>query len=197
VQVLEHEQHRARGGELGQRPEHRAEHLLAGHARRVGLRRWLTAVRQQPGQHRPGLDDLLNLGRRGTERVRERQVGHAVADLGTLAAQDGEATAPGDRHHLSDQPGLAHAGVAPDQRGHRVPGRGVTEQGAQPRHLSVPAYQRCHVPSPPPNRSSMTIGGARRQKPHGSSAAAGQACADGADQVAITAVMHKCSPAAS
>ncbi len=143
VQVLKHEQHRVRRGEFGQRAEHRAEHLLPGHASRVGARRRLAAVRQQPGQHRPGLDDLLDLRRGGTERVRERQVGHAVADLGALAAQDREAVALGDRHHLGHQAGLAHAGVAADERGLGAPGRGVAEQPAEPRHLGVTAYQRC------------------------------------------------------
>jgi len=93
------------------------------------------------------MGDDRDPGRGGAERVRERQVGHAVADLGALAAQDRAAVALGHRHHFGDQPGLAHARVAADQCGHRVPGGGILEQGTEPRHLGVPPYERCQRPS--------------------------------------------------
>jgi len=63
------------------------------------------------------------------ERVGQRQVGHAVAELGTLAGQDGEAPAGGQPGDLADQAGLAHPGVATDQCDHRTARLGVVELG--------------------------------------------------------------------
>ena len=142
VQVLEDKQHRGARGKLGQQAEHGAEHLLAGQRGPVGLGVAApAAVRQQPGQHRARLHRRLDLRRRGSDRVREREIRHAVADLRALAAQHGEPAAGGERGHLADQPGLAHPGVAADQSGDGA-GGGVIEQGAEPGELRASAYQR-------------------------------------------------------
>ena len=145
VQVLDDQQDRAFRGQLGQQAEHRAEHLLAGQARPVDLVGLLVAVREQARQHRAGLDRLLDARRGGAERVRERQVRDAVADLGALAAQHGEAVALGDPHRLVDQAGLADAGVAADEPGDRAARGGVVQEGAQPGQLRIPSHQRAHV----------------------------------------------------
>ena len=103
------------------------------------------AVGQQARQHRAGLDGLLDARRRGAERVRERQVRDAVADLRALAAQHGEAVALGDLHRLGDQAGLADSRVAADEPGDRAARRGVVQEAAQPGQLRVPSHQRAHV----------------------------------------------------
>ena len=144
VQVLEDEQHRAAGRQLGQQAEHGAEHLLAGQPGPIGLRvAARAAVGQQPGEDRARLHRRLDFRRRGSDRVREREVGHAVADLGALAAQHREPLTGGDAGHLGDQPGLADPGVAADQGGDGAGGR-VIEQGAEPGELCASAYQGRH-----------------------------------------------------
>jgi hypothetical protein len=132
VQVLDDQQDRAADGQLGQQAEHGAEHLLARQARPVRLLGLPVAVREQPGQHRAGLDGLLDARRRGAERVREREVGDAVPDLRALAVQHGEAVVLGGPHRLGDQAGLADAGVAADEPRHGAARRGVSQEGAQP-----------------------------------------------------------------
>ena len=146
VQVLDDQQDRAFCGQFGQQAERGAEHLLAGQARPVDLVVLLVAVRQQARQHRAGLDGLLDARRRGAERVRERQVRDAVADLGALAAQHGEAVALGDLLRLVDQAGLADARVAADEPGDRAARGGVVQEGAEPVQLRIPSHQRPHVP---------------------------------------------------
>src|SRR6202034_1574342 len=94
---------------------------------------------------RARLDGLLDVRRRGAERVREREVGDTVTDLRALAAQHGEAVAFSDLHRLGDQAGLADARVAADEPRHRAPGRGILQEAAQPRQLRVPSHQRAHV----------------------------------------------------
>ncbi len=145
VQVLDDQQDRAAGGQLGQQAEHGAEHLLARQARPVRLLGLPVAVREQARQHRAGLDGLLDARRRGAERVREREVRDAVPDLRALAAQHGEAVAFGDLHRLGDQAGLADARVAADEPRHRAARRGVLQEAAQPGQLRVPSHQRAHV----------------------------------------------------
>ncbi len=72
------------------------------------------------------------------ERVGQRQVGHAVTQLGALAGQHGEPASGGELGHLPDQAGLAHPRVPADQRGHRTARLGVVEQGEQAAELIVP-----------------------------------------------------------
>ncbi len=145
VQVLDDQQDRAAGGKLGQQAEHGAEHLLARQARPVRLLGLPVAVREQARQHRARLDGLLDVRRRGAERVREREVRDTVTDLRALAAQHGEAVAFGDLHRLGDQAGLADARVAADEPRHRAARRGVLQEAAQPGQLRVPSHQRAHV----------------------------------------------------
>ena len=88
MQVLEHQQDRARGRELGEQAEHAAEHLLPGQAGAVRVDSGASAALGQ--QHAQGrtraqrVPDRAGLG--GTsQRIRQRQVGHAVAQLRALA----------------------------------------------------------------------------------------------------------------
>ena len=142
MQVLQHEQHRGGGRELGEQAEHAAEHLLPGQARMVlvGLLP-VAALGEQPAQAGPGAERVAHPGRlgRAPERVGQRQVGHAVAQLGALAGQHGEATAGGERRDLADQAGLADPRVAADQGDDRAAGFGVVEQRQQAAELIVPA----------------------------------------------------------
>ncbi len=64
VQVLEHEQHRARLRQLAEQAEHRAEQLLAGQLAAVAAGRdaW-PVVGQQAAEHRPVRDQLGHPGR--------------------------------------------------------------------------------------------------------------------------------------
>ena len=148
VQVLEYQQHRAGAGQLGQHPEHRAEQLLLHQARHVAAGRLaLVAVRQQPGQHRPGRQRVeqgtagRRAGRRVPQRVGERQVRHGVAELGAAAGQDGEALLARPRGQLGDQPGLAHASVAADQGDDRPARAAASSRREQVAELGFPADQ--------------------------------------------------------
>ncbi len=140
VQVLQHEQDRRRGRQLGEQAEHAAEHLLPGQARavRVGDRP-LAALRQQPAQGRARAERVADPGGLGgaAERVGQRQVGHAVAQLGALPGQHGKAPAGGQPGDLADQAGLAHPGIAADQRDHRPARLGVVEEVEQAAELAV------------------------------------------------------------
>ena len=146
VQVLQHQQDRGPGGQLGQQAEHGPEHLLAGQPARVPLgAEAVAAVGQQPGEHRTVLDRGLDLRRGGADGVGEREVGHAVADLRALAAEHGEALGRRQPGHLGHQPGLADPGVTADQRGDGVAGGGVVEHRAEPGQFAVTAYQGRHT----------------------------------------------------
>ena len=147
VQVLEHQQHRGRGRELGEQAEHGAEHLLPGQARTVFVGSLpVAAFRQQPAEGRAGAERVPDRGGLGgaAQRVGQGQIGHAVAQLGTLAGEHGEAASFGEPGHLGDQPGLADPGVTADQRGHRAAGFGVVEQREQAAEFVVPPD---HAPS--------------------------------------------------
>ena len=141
VQVLQHEQDGRRRGQLGEQAEDAAEHLLPGQARPVRVRdRPFPALGQQPAQGRARAERVADPGglARPAQRVGQRQVGHAVAQLGALTGQHGEAppgSQPGD---LGDQAGLAHSRVAADQRGHRAARLGIVEQREQAAELAVP-----------------------------------------------------------
>ena len=140
VQVLQHEQDRRRGRQLGQQAQHAAEHLLPGQARAVRIGDGpLAALRQQPAQGRAGAERVADPGGLGgaAERVGQRQVGHAVAQLGALPGQHGETPAGGQPGDLADQAGLAHPGIAADQRDHRPARLGVVEQVEQAAELAV------------------------------------------------------------
>ena len=66
VQVLEHQQDRGRGGQLGQQSQHRAEHLLPGHAGLIAAgRSGGPALRQQPAEQRTGGKGIPQLRRPG------------------------------------------------------------------------------------------------------------------------------------
>ena len=141
VQVLEHQQDRSRGRELGEQAEHAAEHLLPGQAGAVRVDGGASAALGQ--QHAQGrtraqrVPDRAGLG--GTsQRVRQRQVGHAVAQLRALAGQVGEPAARGEPRDLRHQPGFAHPGVAADQCDHRAARLGVIEQREQAAEFVVP-----------------------------------------------------------
>ncbi len=147
VQVLQHEQHGRRGRQLGEQAEHAAEHLLPGQARAVRVGDGpFAALGQQPAQGRAGAERVAHPGGLGSspERVGQRQVGHAVAELGALPGQHGETPSGGQPGHLADQPGLAHSRVAADQSDHRAARLGVVEQGEQTAELAVPPD---HAPS--------------------------------------------------
>ena len=141
MQVLEHQQHRARGRELGEQAEHAAEHLLPGQAGTVRVDGEASAALGQ--QHAQGrtraqrVTDRPGLG--GTpQRVRQRQVGHAVAELRALAGEHGEPAARGEPRGLRDQPGLAYPRVAADQCDDRAARLGVIEQPEQAAEFVVP-----------------------------------------------------------
>ena len=147
VQVLQHEQDGPLCRQLGQHPQDRAEQLLLRQARQVGRRRAGTAVGQQPPEHRAGGDRVeqrlvrAGAGGRRAQRVGERQVRDAVAQLGAPAGQHGEAAARGPPGQLRHQAGLAHPGVPANER---VPGAalgGVVEQVEQAAQFAVPADQ--------------------------------------------------------
>jgi hypothetical protein len=141
VQVFQHEQHGGGGRELGEQAEHAAEHLLPGQARAVLVGRVSVApLREQPAQGGARGKRVTDPGGLGgaAERVGERQVGHAVAQLGALAGQDGEAASSGEPGDLADQAGLAHTGVAADQRDHRAARLGIVEHREQAAELAVP-----------------------------------------------------------
>ena len=141
MQVLEHQQHRGRRGELGEQAEHAAEHLLPGQAGTVRVDRDAAAALGK--QHAQGrtqaqrVADPAGLGR-APQRVRQRQVGHAVSELRALAGQHGEPAARGELRDLRDQAGLAHPGVAADQRDDRAARLGVIEQREQAAEFVVP-----------------------------------------------------------
>ena len=148
MHVLEHQQHRAGDGQLGEHPEHGAEQLLLNQARHVTAG-WLAlvAVRQQAGEHRPGRQRVeqdtagRRAGRGVPQRVGQRQVRHGVAELGAAPGQDGEAILACARGELGDQPGLAHASIAADQ-GHDRPAEAADSQhGEQMAQLGFPADQ--------------------------------------------------------
>jgi hypothetical protein len=147
VQVLEHEQHGAGLGQLGQHAQHRAEQLLLGQAGQVARLAGLP-VGQQPGQHRPGGQGVGHraaggrAGDRVPQRVGQREVGHGVGELGAVAGQHGEALAGRPPGQLGDQPGLAHAGVAADQHDNGLAGLGLGQQGGQAAQLGGTADQR-------------------------------------------------------
>jgi hypothetical protein len=141
VQVLQDQQDRGRGRELGQQPEHLAEHLLPGQAGTdLVVQLPVPALRQQPAQGRARAHRVLHPGglSGAAQGVGQRQVGHAVAQLGALAGKHGEPALPGEPRHLIHQPGLADSGVSADQRGHRLARLGVVEQREQAAELTVP-----------------------------------------------------------
>jgi hypothetical protein len=80
------------------------------------------------------------------QRVGQRQVGHAVTQLGALAGQYGKAPPGGQPGDLADQAGLAHPGIAADQRDHRAARLRVVEQREQPTELVVPPDHAPHYP---------------------------------------------------
>ena len=136
VQVLEDQQHRGLVRQLGEQAEHRAEHLLFRQPGPVGLPVVAAvAVGQQHGEHRARLDRRLEVGFGGAQRVGERQVRHAVADLRALAGEHGEALARGPGRHLGDQARLTDPRVAADQRGDRMARRRLVQQAGQPAEL--------------------------------------------------------------
>ena len=148
VQVLEHQEHRGGRRELGEQAEHTAEHLLPGQAGTVFVGSLpVAAFREQPAQGGAGAERVADPGGLGgaAQRVGQRQVGHAVAQLGALAGEHGEAASLGEPGHLADQPGLTNPGVPADQRDHRAAGLGVVEQREQTAEFVVP-------PDHPPGR---------------------------------------------
>jgi len=141
VQVLEHQQHRGRRGELGEQAEHPAEHLLPGQAGTVRVDRGAApALGQQHAQGRTRAQRVAHPGGlgRAPQRVRQRQVGHAVPELRALAGQHDEPAARGEPRGLRDQAGLAHPGVAADQCHHGAARLGVIEQPEQAADFVVP-----------------------------------------------------------
>ena len=146
VQVLQDQQHRAVGGQLGQQAEHRTEQLLLGQPGDLPVGRAGRAVRQQPAEHRPGGQRLGHRpGRRAgaafAQRVGQRQVRDAVAELGAPAGQHQEAPLGRPRGQFGDQPGLAHPGISADQRVGWAAGAGIVEQAEQAGEFTVPADQ--------------------------------------------------------
>ncbi len=141
VQVLEHQQDRARGRELGEQAEHAAEHLLPGQAGAVRVDGGASAaLGQQHAQGRTRAQRVTDrAGNRGApQRVRQRQVGHAVAELRALAGQVGEPAARGEPRDLRHQPGFAHPRVAADQCDDRASRLSVIEQAEQAAEFVVP-----------------------------------------------------------
>ena len=157
VQVLEDEQHRVRLRQLGEQAEHRAEQLLAGQLPSVAAGRGARPViGQQAAEHRPVRDQLGHPGRGvaddAPQRVGQRQVRHAVAELGTAPGQHAEAALPGPPHQLGHQPGLADPGVPADQGHGCLSGGDRVEQAQQPGKFGGPAdhgsaYVLLHTPS--------------------------------------------------
>ena len=140
VQVLEDEQHRGLVRQLGEQAQHRAEHLLFRQPGPVGLPVIAAvAVGQQHREDRAGLDRRLEVRRGSAQRVCERQVRHAVADLRALAGEHGEAPARGAGRHLGDQARLTDPRVAADQRGDRMARRRLVQQVRQPGELGSAA----------------------------------------------------------
>ena len=155
VQVLEHEQHRARLGQLGEQAEHRAEQLLPGQFAAVAVGEDARSlIGQQPAEDRPVRDQLGHPGRRvpgdAAQCVGERQVRHAVTQLGAAPGQHGEAAIPGPSGQLGHQPRLADPRIAADQGDSRFPRGDRVEQGQQPGKLRRaadhgPAHVLLHV----------------------------------------------------
>ena len=140
VQVLEDEQHRVRLRQLGEQAEHRPEQLLAGQLPSVaGGRGAWPVIGQQAAEHRPVRDQLGHPGRGvagdAAQRVGERQVRHAVAELGAAPGQHAEAALPGPPRQLGHQPRLADSRVPADQGDRRFPRGHRIEQPQQPGKL--------------------------------------------------------------
>ncbi len=141
MQVLKHQQHRARGRELGEQAEHAAEHLLPGQAGTVRVDGEASAaLGQQHAQGRTRAQRVTDGAGKGgaPQRVRQRQVGHAVAELRALAGEHGEPAARGEPRGLPDQPGLAYSRVAADQCDDRAARLSVIEQPEQAAEFVVP-----------------------------------------------------------
>ena len=104
-------------------------------------------VRQQPAEHRPGGQRVGQRPGRGgaghafPQRVGERQVRDAVAQLGAPSGEHQEAPVGGPRRQLGDQARLADPGVPADQRVRRAAWPGVVEQAEQAGQFTVPAHQ--------------------------------------------------------
>ncbi len=97
VQVLQDQQHRTVSGDLGEHAQHRAEQLLLGHPRQVGAGLpGAGPVRQQPAEYRARGQRVQQRGCGGRagrgvpQGVGQRQVRHAVAELGAAAGQHRE-----------------------------------------------------------------------------------------------------------
>ena len=141
MQVLEHQQHRGRGRELGEQAQDATEHLLPGQAGTVFFGSLpVAAFWEQPAQGGARAERIPDPGGLGgaAQRVGQRQVGHAVTQLGALAGEHREAPSLCEPGHLADQPRLTDPGVTADQCGHRAAGLGVVEQREQTAEFLVP-----------------------------------------------------------
>lgn len=148
VQVLQDQQHRAGGGQLGEQAEHRPEQLLLGEPGCLTGCGWDgVAVGQQAAEHRPAGQRVGQRPGRGgaghavPQRIGQRQVRDTVAQLGAPPGEHQEAPVSGPRGQLSDQARLADPGVPADERVRRAARDGVVEQAKQAGQLTVPAHQ--------------------------------------------------------
>ncbi len=143
MQVFQHEQHRRGGRELGEQAEHAAEHLLPGQPGAVLVgRAAVAAVREQPAQRRTRAERVPDPGGlgRAAERVGQRQVRHAVAELGALAGQHGETALRGQLDDLPTEARFTDPRVPADQRDHRAARLGVVKQPEQAAELGLPPH---------------------------------------------------------
>ncbi len=138
MQVLEHQQHRAGLGQLGEHAEDGAEQLLLRQAGQVRADRpGRAGIRKEAGQHRPRRQRVEHRPGRGRiaggvpQGVGERQVGNGVGQLGAAPDQHGEPALTRSGRQLSHQPRLADPGIAAHQRHDGLAGGGRGEQALQ------------------------------------------------------------------
>jgi hypothetical protein len=169
VQVLQHEQQRARTGQFADEAGDRLEQLqpavvgrLRGGAVRqrpsevgalAGRRHHRQRTRttgQQAGECRVGrgLRGERRIGRHRPQQVDEGQVREAdVAEVDAVPRQHAHAPFGGAGGELVEQPGLADTGVTGQQDGGRAAGHRAVDVRQQAGELVGPAHQRGVVPA--------------------------------------------------
>jgi hypothetical protein len=154
VQVLDHQHHRGRLAQVAEQPQGQLEQpVLGGGAGRRHLRPGGAAAGQEPFQLGVGRPEQLPEGRRAEvalqapEGLDDGAEGQAAADVDAAAGQDPHAGVVRQRAELADQPGLADAGLAPDEERLRPSLRGGPQGVLEPGQVAFPADEWRAVPA--------------------------------------------------